>query len=113
MDCLMLLQTCVRSSCFSHRFATTSSSPTCGRPTSPAASHTGLQQHQAVQPVVGQHHQLLLTQVCNNIKQSNLWSANITSCFSHRFATTSSSPTCGRPTSPAASLTGLQQHQAV
>ena len=34
--------------------------------------------------LVGQHHQLLLSQVCNNIKQSNLWSANITSCFSHR-----------------------------
>merc|ERR1712240_606804 len=95
-----------------HRFATTSSSPTCGRPTSPAASLTGLQQHQAVQPVVGQHHQLLLSQVCNNTKQSNLWSANITSSFSHRFATTPSSPTCGRPTSPAPSLTGLQQHQA-
>ena len=34
--------------------------------------------------LVGHHHQLLLSQVCNNIKQSNLWSANITSCFSHR-----------------------------
>ena len=33
------------------------------------------------------------------------WSAILTSCFSHRLATTSSSPTCGRPTSPAASLT--------
>ena len=47
--------------------------------------------------LVGHLHQLLFSQVCNNIKQSNLWSANITSCFSHRFATTSSSPTCGRP----------------
>merc|ERR1711884_155297 len=76
-----------------------------GRPSSPAASLTGLQQHQGVQPVVGHHHQLLLSQVSNNIKESNLWSAIITSCFSHRLATTSRSPTCGRPSSPAASLT--------
>ena len=55
--------------------------------------------------LVGHLHQLLLSQVCNNIKESNLWSAIITSCFSHRFATTSRSPTCGRPSSPAASLT--------
>ena len=34
--------------------------------------------------LVGHLHQLLLSQVCNNIKQSNLCSANITSCFSHR-----------------------------
>merc|ERR1712088_87923 len=93
---------------FSHRF-TTSSSAACGRPTSTTASLTGLQ-HQAVQPVVGQHQQQLLSQVYN-IKQCNLWSANINNSFSHRF-TTSSSATCGRPTSPPASLTGLQ-HQAV
>merc|ERR1711884_940023 len=78
------LWSAIFTSCFSHRFATTSRSPTCGRPSSPAASLTGLQQHQGVQPVVGHHHQLLLSQVCNNIKESNLWSANITSCFSHR-----------------------------
>ena len=34
--------------------------------------------------LVGHLHQLLLSQVCNNIKESNLWSAIITSCFSHR-----------------------------
>ena len=37
--------------------------------------------------------------------RSRGWLAIFTSCFSHRFATTSRSPTCGGPSSPAASLT--------